>query len=889
MEETVNQKYIQALCALHEDDFTKNILKPLFEAMGYERVDFNGGAYERGRDLIAQRRIPPRKEMYVVYVQSKKIGDIQNTSTGAKLSQLLHQLRQCFTIGINDSEGRTILPNQIYLACPEQISNRLREEIDSQLFDLKPKIYPYDAPLIISDIKEYKPDLLELLTNVQDKLKFNNFLPSDKELLSALKSKNKTNLKDFYSDLSFFVGSFDSNLLFHLKINFNNNTLVIPEEKWISFKSELKYLLEIHNINCIKEDLNLLENEFEKNNRKFQSDENKNNLYLHKKLKDEIDDNYIEIENKIKALDFSLTENFDSALRRKVNIENITEKREIVENFKRGNVDKLKKFKESDSFYSDCNYIIDLYQETEKTKSRLLDIKEKIVEKPYYKVSINDSALTEKINFYKKRYFDYIELINKKSISFEELKIFLSSTQITLSLLAKLKNNEFLLSQAIYFSQDDNSQDRVSISPRDIFATKYDIAVYGGAGVGKTTTLKAYTDIVQEKEDNNLFYIPLNRFVDELKQITQSSADLKDLLIKIILVSKGIEISKDKIEEVKNILPVNLTLILDGLDEIYDTIPDIISAISEFKKNYPSSQLIISSRDCVSYLNEINFLGITLLPFTKEQLNKFIRGWLTNKEKAEELIGSIEKRDLFEHIKTPLLATITCSLIQKGINAPSTENEIYSERLRLLTGEYDLHKNIDRQKQNGDLLRKCAIKTAFFMHKKRVRHLKKEDILNNILFSLSDTHSKELLSDCIEELINPCNILIIDSVTNTYSFGHFRFQEHLASEELKLNRSVDLAELVIHDWWRGALSLYAQHNDISHLIEDTYRRYGNINKAKMTLESMINNSPKQRINDLKHILKQYVKTDRLDDSVIGDYANDDYEYNSFMSHEKYDE
>ena len=51
-------------------------------------------------------------------------------------------------------------------------------------------------------------------------------------------------------------------------------------------------------------------------------------------------------------------------------------------------------------------------------------------------------------------------------------------------------------------------------------------------------------------------------------------------------------------------------------------------------------------------------------------------------------------KNLFEHIKTPLLATITCSLIEKGINAPSTENEIYSERLRLLTGEYDLHKNI---------------------------------------------------------------------------------------------------------------------------------------------------------------------------------------------------
>jgi hypothetical protein len=116
--ESLNEKYIRALCALKEDDFSREILKPLFESMGYERVDFNGGPYERGRDLIAQRRIPPNKEMYVVYVQSKKIGDIQNTKDAAKLSQLLHQLRQCCTGEITNSEGQRITPSQVYLACP---------------------------------------------------------------------------------------------------------------------------------------------------------------------------------------------------------------------------------------------------------------------------------------------------------------------------------------------------------------------------------------------------------------------------------------------------------------------------------------------------------------------------------------------------------------------------------------------------------------------------------------------------------------------------------------------------------------------------------------------------------------------------------------------------
>ena len=90
--DSINEKYISALCELKEDDFTKDILKPLFESMGYERVDFNGGPHERGRDLIVQKRMPPKRDMHLVYIQSKKIGSIQNTSSAAKLSTLIHQL-----------------------------------------------------------------------------------------------------------------------------------------------------------------------------------------------------------------------------------------------------------------------------------------------------------------------------------------------------------------------------------------------------------------------------------------------------------------------------------------------------------------------------------------------------------------------------------------------------------------------------------------------------------------------------------------------------------------------------------------------------------------------------------------------------------------------------
>lgn len=141
--DTITQKHIAALVAMHEDDFSRQILKPLFEAMGYERVEFNGGPLERGRDLIAQRKLPPREAMHVTYIQSKKIGSLKNARTSAKLSQLLHQLRQCCLGKVTTVEGTELPVDEVYLACPEPFTSRLLEELSTQLFNQKPQISPY--------------------------------------------------------------------------------------------------------------------------------------------------------------------------------------------------------------------------------------------------------------------------------------------------------------------------------------------------------------------------------------------------------------------------------------------------------------------------------------------------------------------------------------------------------------------------------------------------------------------------------------------------------------------------------------------------------------------------------------------------------------------------
>lgn len=64
--------YLKAMQALKEDDFSKSVLKPLFESMSFSRVDFFGGPYEYGKDLIAIHEVP-LKGIIVYAIQSKKL------------------------------------------------------------------------------------------------------------------------------------------------------------------------------------------------------------------------------------------------------------------------------------------------------------------------------------------------------------------------------------------------------------------------------------------------------------------------------------------------------------------------------------------------------------------------------------------------------------------------------------------------------------------------------------------------------------------------------------------------------------------------------------------------------------------------------------------------
>lgn len=81
---------------MREDDFSKEVLVPLLYRMGYQFVDFHGGPYELGKDIIANKE-NEFGQLEVTVIQSKKLKAEKTSASSKFFGDIVHQLRLCKT------------------------------------------------------------------------------------------------------------------------------------------------------------------------------------------------------------------------------------------------------------------------------------------------------------------------------------------------------------------------------------------------------------------------------------------------------------------------------------------------------------------------------------------------------------------------------------------------------------------------------------------------------------------------------------------------------------------------------------------------------------------------------------------------------------------------
>lgn len=192
-----------------------------------------------------------------------------------------------------------------------------------------------------------------------------------------------------------------------------------------------------------------------------------------------------------------------------------------------------------------------------------------------------------------------------------------------------------------------------------------------------------------------------------------------------------------------------------------------------------------------------------------------------------------------------------------------------------MCGSYDTFKDIKRTKLSQSILTKASHKIAFAMHSRTLRAASKQDLVSFLVRDPSFNFEESTCSLAVTELIDPCNILIFDPISETFSFGHLRYQEHLASLELIQNRSIEIIHYLKNDWWRGALCLYAQCCEFSILLEEFTLKYTNIKPALITLREMIKFRPVKERTHLNELVNNY---ERSDDNYFNAFSEWDDSY-----------
>lgn len=893
------------LSELSEDDFTMLVVKPLFEAMGYRKVDFNGGVYERGKDLIAYKDNPPSPQPLITVIQSKKIGNAQKVGDSAKMRMLVGQLQQCYTDKVIIDSGNKIRPSQIFLCCPEPISHRFLEDLNGALYLDGKEVYPLDGPTIIKMIAQYDSKIYDAFVGTET-----NFVTpeavsvNNQELFNALNEKAKFKYDECYSNLNFFVGHVASSLFLRTDVDISSDKLALDYERF-SFIRDISIKIEDNlSIGLISESVDDLEEAYAARSKAYLSDENTRNQEASYTCESELIsliDRYNGRVSEIKAL-------YNQTVERE---KSVSIKEKIRTSSMADNVKKIGKISlesllgdqsiesviyvstlgvSSSSNYSNINSLFQdcfsISNEIKGSISEFVSLRMAYIPPPKVEFTFNGDALECWWEEASEKYKNSLVDLNSGGFSASELLRFLDYVDSILKVAGYLRDVSIKEPDFVKFKANlETNMDRLMIPPHCVFDSGKDIALYGGAGVGKTTTLQNYAKDYNY-DHGVLIYLPLNRLIHSYlssRRDVGEEIDSKGLynnILLLILASKNMDLSVANVESLQRILSdfSGFKIILDGLDEAYSQVNDLFLYIDDFKRRFPKSQLIVSSRDCVSYVKNISFLGVTLLPFTTEQLGKFIAGWVGDEIKAVDIMRVVKERDLYGIINKPLNATIFCSLVSKGIDIPNCESDIYQKRISLLCGDYDGSKGVVRQSFDRETLELAARKIAYAMHVAGVRYISFEKSIEFLEGAKGISYSRDTYVDIVSELEETCNVLIRDPITSKLSFGHFRFQEHLASVEISRNRNIDILDLLSRDWWRGAMVLYAQVNDIEYILDGLSQAVGiNINSRLDTLNEMISTKSSAERKTYNRILSNIIKM-LDDDQNMLDIDTDYYEY-----------
>ncbi|MGZ3757510.1 MAG: NACHT domain-containing protein [Mucilaginibacter sp.] len=785
-----------------ENQLTREIIIPLLKTLGFDKAEFFGGPSEEGKDIVfwGKDRFDDNK----LYVAQVKHFRFTNTAADERgLQTIVNQLTQCFSRKLPYTDLTTHFPSEVQLITSYPVDTKTlmtRFNDYSQLKEQQIKII--DGVKLAELIIKHQPEKLKDLLGIDFEIntKTQPFL-NNRILLSALGSTEDKDLKAIHTDIDFSLGKISTTLFF--------NSVFHPSKRVLE--------LEVNEIRHFRKLLNLIKDEYKPTFIKERAGID-DLLDLHTEEELESDQKADELKKELDTLNAeynrlrSIYENKKAELSsmRKQSLNSYT-------------MPKLERLSQETS---------DAHHESMTAEKKLINIRSEydlFTKKrvgTLHKLELDGKNLAEQLKTNREWIENNVTKFNTQNSSSVDLReFFIRCQSIFESSAIIFKNPKYfqcigIEDQKSYRNNFESTRFKLPID--QIFDTGLNLTVLGEAGAGKTTSLQMYFSKRQQTTEKLILWLPLARVIQTAQPIGQMSktqptvVEFERMIFNHLV---RIDISIKWEEFILQIKSREVIFLFDGIDEAIKPAPWLTKAINAIADKYKeNAQVIATCRMSGAYLEEIPFFAVTLLPFTHEQRDRFIELWFADESQPatiERIKSHLEKhKAVAEIITNPLLATTLCVLAKHQLPLPRTEINLYTNRIKLLTGQYDLSKNItSRVSVTPQTLETLAQKLAFFMHSNNLKEEFVPVLESKIRLITKNVMDSKIAITALNDLIDPCNLLVPMSEDGKFGFGHLRYQEHLAAMELVSNRGIDIIPLLKNEWWRGVLVLFARMVD----------------------------------------------------------------------------
>jgi len=397
------------------------------------------------------------------------------------------------------------------------------------------------------------------------------------------------------------------------------------------------------------------------------------------------------------------------------------------------------------------------------------------------------------------------------------------------------------------------------------------LVLLGDPGSGKTTCLHYITyalSLSQQKDSSSINLLPENWVLKEffpirlvLREVAaqhipadakKGAADMIWNALRADLVTRlGSDIASALFPKLQDhILKKPCLVMFDGLDEVTEADQRrerLIEAIHIFTALLVRESCVLVTARPYAYSDSKwqlpGFKTLTLLPFSEDQIERFISRWYlavrksmkwdeaAARDRGQSLNSAInEKEYLFNLAARPLLLTLMATLHTSGGKLPEDRADLYDETVRLLLDRWQRWR--DTRDEAGNPYTEKSISIALSIEESDIRKA-----LNQLAFSVhtrqgqdtdrqpapADIRQEEVLeafSSYLPDTVHPRVIinyletragLLLGRGSGIYTFPHRSFQEYLAACYLNdlPDPALEYSERIQQDptWWREVFLL----------------------------------------------------------------------------------